>query len=197
MTEQTIDPFANAEKRPALSFKNAAPGTAYTVLVVDTPNLVQSRDFDTQELAFWPDSNDPIMAAVINVEHDGEPKSVWAVKPSSLFAAIAEAQAKAGAKIVPGGSLTITYTHEVPNAKKPHLNPAKQYTVTYSAPDAFAKATPAPLTPANPVQDVVSAYPGASPALAERLLSELASQEKAAGIIGLTPEVRVTLGYPA
>lgn len=134
-----IDPFDQI-KAPSLSFKDAAIGTSYTGVVDDSPNLVQSRDFDTGDLATWPDGN-PKMSAVINLIVGGELRSLWAQKPSALFAAITEARQSAGVPIAKGGTLTVTYIGDKPNATNPRLNPAKQYRVTYTAPNADAFAS--------------------------------------------------------
>lgn len=153
MTQTTVDPFASTEKRPSVSFKGAPVGTRYVLEVTDPPNTVQARDFDTRELDFWPDGN-PKMTVATNVvdKATGELKTLWAPKPSAMFQAIADAQKAAGALITAGGTLVVTFTHEVPNVEKPHLNPAKQYQVIYTPPNAFHDTQPAPAAaqPATP-----------------------------------------------
>lgn len=115
------DPFAN-DSAPSVSFKNAEVGTTKTLKVLEAPVLLQQRDFDSGEPAFWPANEDgsknPKMAAVVKVEdtEDGETKSVWAPKPSSLFAAIGAAQA--GTKLAPGDELVIQFYAEEPNKDK-------------------------------------------------------------------------------
>lgn len=117
------DPFAN-DSAPSVSFKNAEVGTTKTLKVLEAPVLLQQRDFDSGEPAFWPPNSDgtknPKMAAVVKVEdaEDGEVKSVWAPKPSSLFAAIGEAQTKSGGKLQPGDELVIQFYDEKPNPDK-------------------------------------------------------------------------------
>ena len=123
MTE--IDPFAGAEKAPSVSFKNAPVGTTYTGTVTDVPKLIQSRDFNTGEPAFWPASRpgeepNPKMSVVINFDVEGEPRSLWAQKPSAMFQALADAQRAAGAKIEPGAVLSVKFTGE-----KEHTDPEK------------------------------------------------------------------------
>lgn len=134
------DPFGGTSV-PSLSFKDKPVGTEYTGTVTEAPTLVQSRDYETGDLASWPDGN-PKMSAVLKLDIDGEERSVWAQKPSALFAAFAAAQKAAGAQIAVGGKLTIKYIGDKPNAKNPRLNPAKQYSVTYTAPDAFVGDAP-------------------------------------------------------
>lgn len=138
------DPFAAAEKAPALSFKDRPVGFGYLgCKVTGTPNTVQSIDFESGERATWPDGN-PKMSVVINVEYQGEPRSLWAAKPSALYAACGEAQRVSGLMIGPGVLLDVVYTGDVPNAKNPRLNPAKQYRISLrQASDAFADTGPA------------------------------------------------------
>lgn len=141
MTTQPNDPFAPTDSKPSVSFKSAPDGTSVTLEVTEVPTQIQSRNFDTRELDFWPDGN-PKMTVVTGVidKATGEAKSLWAPKPSSMFAAIVAAQQASGAQIAVGGTLVVTFTHEVPVEGKPHLNPAKQYQVTYTPPNPFAGA---------------------------------------------------------
>jgi hypothetical protein len=122
MTE--VDPFAGAEKAPALSFKDMPVGTTYQGVVTDTPKLVQSKDFNTGDPAFWPakpgQEPNPKMSVVVNLDVDGEPRSLWAQKPSAMFVALAEAQKTSGIKIAPGVKLAVRFTGE-----KPHTDPEK------------------------------------------------------------------------
>lgn len=139
MTTTDIDPFAGATKTPSLSFKNAPIGTVYEGVVVQAPELVQSRDYKTGEPAFWPakpgQQPNPIMCAVLVLSIDNEERSVWAQKPSALFAAIGEAQKTAGKRIEVGGVLAIKYTGDKPN-DDPKKEPAKQYAAKYTPPAA-------------------------------------------------------------
>lgn len=149
MSDYYDDPFANHEKRPALSFKGAPVGATVTCVVDAHPKLVQQRDFTTGTPATWPDGN-PKMAAVIDVTVNGQAMSVWASKPSSLFTAIAEAQDRAGTRIAPGGTLVIRFVGEKPNEKDPRLNPQKLYEAQYAPGSVFdTPSTPAPV--AQPV----------------------------------------------
>lgn len=143
MTEQYEDPFATTESLPALSFKDKPIGTSYTGRVLDRPKLVQSRDFETGERATWPDGN-PKMSVVTQLEVNGEKCSLWAAKPSAMFAAVAAAQQEAGTTITVGGTLTVTYVGDKPNEKNPRLNPQKQYAVKYAPPNAFETSQTSP-----------------------------------------------------
>ena len=138
-TEQD-DPFGDA-KVPSLSWKNAKIGDSVTGIVTKAPQMVQARDFDTGKPAFWPAAEgqtqgNPKMAAVVTMRRvdTEELVSVWAVKPSAMFTAIAEAQQKFGRRIEPGGTLTLSFTGEKPNTKNPRLNPQKLYSADYEGP---------------------------------------------------------------
>lgn len=143
MTAQHVeDPFAGAETHPSLSFKDKPVGTSYTGKVTKAPELVQARDYESGQPAFWKDGN-PQMTVVTTLEVNGEEVNLWAPKPSAKFRAIADAQKAAGAQIAVGGTLTITYSGEKPN-DNPRLNPQKLYTAVYRPPNAFEEAKPAP-----------------------------------------------------
>ncbi len=144
MTE--VDPFAGAEKAPALSFHEKPVGTTYEGVVTDTPKLVQSKDYNTGDPAFWPakpgQEPNPKMSVVVNLEVDGEPRSLWAQKPSAMFVALAEAQRTSGIKIEPGVKLAVRFTgenaHTDPEKIRKKLPPQKLYAVKLEA------APPAP-----------------------------------------------------
>lgn len=141
MSDTFVDPFAgSSDSRPAVSFKNALIGASVTGTVTEAPTMVHSRDFETGEPAYWPSKGagapEPKMSAVIGMTVDGEEKSLWVNKPSSLWQAVQDARQAAGSPIAVGGRLTVTFTGEKAN-KNPRLNPQKLYSVAYSAPDAF------------------------------------------------------------
>lgn len=126
-----LDPLADAESTPAVSWKNMPIGTSYTGTVVDPPQQVQSRDFDTGELRTW-DNGDPIWDVVTKLDIDGEVKGLWASKwkkEGSLYSALAKAQKALGRRIQAGDVLTVTFVGEEPNERNPKLNPRKLYTV--------------------------------------------------------------------
>jgi hypothetical protein len=136
MTAQhTEDPFAGVETHPSLSFKDKPIGTSYTGKVTKAPELVQARDYESGQPAFWSDGN-PKMTVVTTLEVGGEEVNLWAAKPSAMFRAIADAQKAAGAQIAVGGTLTVTFSGEKPN-DNPRLNPQKLYTAVYRPPNAF------------------------------------------------------------
>lgn len=147
MTAPTADPFAGGESTPSLSFKDAAIGFTYEGVITSPAELVQGKDFETGEPAVWKNkdgSTSPKYSVVIGVRLDnGEERSLWAVKPSAMFAALKDAQTKAGKPFEVGGKIAVRYTGDKPNEKNPRLNAAKQYAVKYEPPapkDAFASA---------------------------------------------------------
>lgn len=138
------DPFAGADKAPSLTFKGSPVGTVQTLAVSDYAKLVQSIDLDTDQPAVWPDGN-PKMCAVINgTNEQGEPRSIWASKPSSLFSAIADAQTavEKGYRVKPGDTIAIKFVSEDPPAKKawsPKRNFAAKITVGVAPPPAASE----------------------------------------------------------
>lgn len=156
MTSTAGDPFAQSDRTPSVSFKDKPIGTSYTLEVLEAPAMVQARDYESGEPAFWPDGGKKMTVVTKVVDKaTGETLSLWAPKPSALFAAISEAQKAAGAVIAPGGTLVVTFTGEKPNEKNPRLNPAKQYAVRYTPGDAFGAPQQPPALPAQ------TALPGA------------------------------------
>ena len=177
-----IDPFAGGEGNPSLSFKDKPHGTTYRGRVAELPALVQSRDFETGNPATWPDGN-PKMVVCTTLEIDGQLFSLWAPKPSALFAAIKEAQNAVGQQIAIGGTLEVTYTHDEPNKTNPRLNPAKQYRVTYTPPDAFGTSTSeAPVAAAESAPAAVAANPAEA---AKQLLASGLGVDDVAAATGL------------
>lgn len=152
------DPFGQPERHPSLSFRDAPIGTTYTGRVVEAPTLVRSRNYETGQPESWPDGN-PKMTALVVLEVDGQARSLWAPKPSSMFAAIGEAQKAAGARIMPGGTLSVRLVGTEPNRNNPRLNPQKLYAAHYTPPapgqgldDPFGKAVGHNGTPAQQPQ---------------------------------------------
>lgn len=138
MTQQPYDdPFATPDSVPALTFPSI--GTSYSGRVVELPTLVQQRIFETGEPDTWADGN-PKLTAVMRLDVDGEQRSLWAKKPSDLFAAIKRATVDKGTPIQLGGTIAVTYIGDKPNEKNPRLNPVKQYRVEYQPPSAFGDA---------------------------------------------------------
>lgn len=147
MTDNTPDPFAGGDSAPAVSWAVRGPdgsyssvpvGTTVVMHVTDEARLVQSRNFDDGKPKFWDDGN-PQMSAVVVGTVNGETKSIWASKPSSMFTAIKTAQDVAGSRISKGGILTVRLEGFKQGEDK-NKAPAKQYTATYQAANVFATA---------------------------------------------------------
>lgn len=179
------DPFAGGDKLPSVTFKDATIGTSYQLKVTKAPELVQARDYETGNPAFWPDGGAKMTVVTTVVDlATGEEKNLWAAKPSAMFRAIGDAQKAAGAQIKVGDTLTVTFTGEKPNEKNPRLNPQKLYSVTLATGDAFADQPPTP-TPAAPAAAApAAAAPAAPPALAAvpQYTPEQIAAARAAGI---------------
>lgn len=139
------DPFGDVST-PSVSFKDMPIGTSYTLEVLEAPSLVQSRNYESGQPDFWPDGN-PKMSVVTKVinKATGETLSLWAPKPSAMYAALGAAQKAAGGDpIAKGGTITVTFTGEKPS-DNPRLNAQKLYSASYTPPppvDAFAAADP-------------------------------------------------------
>jgi hypothetical protein len=157
------DPFDVPPSVPSLSFKDAPFGTTYLGKVVRLPSLVQQRDFESNDLEFWPDGQ-PKMTAVFHLDIPGMgERSVWCAKPSSLFAAVVAAQQANGQRMAIGDNVTVTLVGERPNETNPRLNAAKQYSVRIDPVDAFASNGHAPAQP----QAGVPTYGQAQPTISQ------------------------------
>lgn len=150
MTSLTIDPFAEQEKLPSVSFKDVPVGTWYEGDVVEAPSFAQSRDYDTNEPLFWQPNKkqstqpteQPVMSIVTVLEINGERRGLWASKwnkPGSMFSAIQEAQKTAGAQVTVGGRLAVGLIGIEPS-DNPKFNDRKLYAARYTPPNPFAGA---------------------------------------------------------
>lgn len=113
------NPFDKDSGNPAISFAtrddmgnliSLPKGTKIGGRVVGAPKLVQQRDFSSKSPAFWdpPANTQPKMAVVVDLDVNGETKSLWSKKPSDLFAAINKAMNDTGgAAIAIGDTLVI------------------------------------------------------------------------------------------
>ncbi len=138
------DPFSGGVKTAALSWKDLPIGSAFTLRIVEPPTLLHSRNYDDGTPAYWDaEKTQPKMCAVVTVKvlagpHSvGELRGVWAKKPSSLFAAIAAAQAESGERLAVGGTLKLKFAGETKHENK-RFNAIKNYKATYEGPDTFA-----------------------------------------------------------
>lgn len=154
MSEEQED-FFDEVSRPSISFKDREYGFFYEGVVIDPPRKLQSRDFESGNLAFWDDGT-PKMSVVFGIkvtacpdsEQIGEERSIWVAKGSNLYSAVAAGQRAGGGHVRKGGTIRVTFDSERPNEKNPKLNAIKQYTVNWTEPDGFAETTTAPAAPA-------------------------------------------------
>jgi hypothetical protein len=196
---QSADPFAAGEKIPSLSFNGLPAGTTFHFTVTGLDAGVQTTNFESGELEYWPDGNKKlanVITAAVD-EFDGDLRTIWARKPSALYRAFQEASKTSGIIWGPGVRGTITYTGEKPNEKNPRLNPQKLYAVTCQAPrsaDAFAEPVPSVAPAATAATAAAAAQ--AQPAQPFSLYGQPAqppapvapSTPAAAAIGNLTPE---------
>ena len=160
----------------AVTWKGLPLNQKVRLIVQGPAKLVQSRDFDTNEPAYWPAGADgvrnPKMSAVINVTQDGEERSLWAAKPSSLFSAIRDAQKAAGAVVATGGVLEVWITERQPHPTNPRMNDKNIFAASYTPGNAFAdEPAAAPTAP-------VSAPPPASGGQVAELKAQIANLRK-------------------
>lgn len=146
MTAPTTDPFAGSgESVPTLSFADAAVGTTYEGILQGPAEKVQGKEFGTDEPAVWRNKDgttSPKYSAVLRLKltDSGEERSLWAVIPSAMFAALKDAQTKAGKAFEEGGKLSVRFTGTEP-ASRPGLAAKKLYAAKYEPPapkDVFA-----------------------------------------------------------
>jgi hypothetical protein len=159
------DPFSGGVRIPSLSWKALPIGSTFTLQVLEGAKLLQSRNFETNEPAYWDDEKqNPVMSAVVNVRvltgpHSvGEDRSIWAQKPSDLFAAIAAAQQAAGTQIAPGGTLHLRFIGETPHKDK-RYSPIKNYAAKYDPPTASDAFTETPVAQPQYAQPARTAQP--------------------------------------
>jgi hypothetical protein len=162
-TPEAEDPFGTT-KTPSLSWKGLPVGSTFTLEVLAPAKILHSRDFSTGDPAFWDPvtKQSPILSAVVNVKvvagpHSvNEERSVWAQRPSNLYAAVADAQKAAQAKLAPGGILHLRFSGEKPH-ENPRFNAIKEYQAKYEPPAATADvfvptAQPSYVQPAQTTQ---------------------------------------------
>lgn len=159
--DPNYDPLASFDKVPAVSFDPSKPGgipenTWAKLKVTDYIKLVPDKD-DTGKPKFYEDSGKPVMKAVLPVEKDGEPRSLWAKKnfvEGGLFRALADAQRALGSRIGPGTELAVRWHWDTSKPKKLGNHP-KAYEVK-------AQAGEAPPPASDPLADSSAAAPASS-----------------------------------
>lgn len=145
MSINTADPFAGGESVPAISFAEAEVGTTHTGTITAPAELVQGKEFGTEEPATWKNKDgttSPKYSVVLNLSVGGEDRSLWAVKPSAMYQALKDALTAAGAKrFEVGGTLAVRFTGTEPSKNK-GFNPRKTYAAKYTAPTGGTGADP-------------------------------------------------------
>ncbi|MET9517006.1 hypothetical protein [Streptomyces sp. NPDC002994] len=176
--------------------KFPTPGATITGRLTQKPTVEQQRDIKDGSLKFWKDGN-PMKQLVVTVQtQERDPQNVDDDGRRRLFVkgqmknAIADAVRASGA---PGlevdGTLTVTFTHELP-AAGPGMSPAKQYAAQYvpAATNALHTPDPGTVQPAAPQQyapPAAAAVPGLTPqqhqaAMANPATAALLAQQQAA-----------------
>jgi hypothetical protein len=161
-------------KAPSVAFKIVGQG--HTMKITDWPSLKDSKNFETGQVERWQDGS-PKKIILVPVSINSEAHALWVTPGTALFAAVEAAQNAAGAEIAPGGTLSVTYTHDVPSSKGAHFAPAKQYSATYAPPSAFTKAADPFAQAAGPVTPAASSTPpapapsAAAPAAGKQMIS--------------------------
>ena len=155
------DPFAEAQKFPAVSWANAPVGTVVTGVISRLPKELQDVDYATKLPKTWPDGQ-PQMTVVTCIDitlPSGavETRGLWAKKPSSMFVALGKAQQDSGTRFAIGGTLQVRFTGTQP-AKKPGMHPQKLFEARYSPPASTGPDPWAP--PAQTPQPPPSSAPG-------------------------------------
>lgn len=144
------DPLEGLDPAPSAFVDGDGVGTTYTMILEGPLTQMQGRNFDTNELEFWPDNN-PKMVVVARgfvKEYGGELRSFWAKKPSKMFAAFREAQQEAGERMAAGGTLLVRRTGQEPPPPGKRGKPTWLYRAKYIPPK-----------PADPMDDEPPARP--------------------------------------
>lgn len=132
MTTPHDDPFSGSESAPAISFKDEADGAVKKIIADGPARSVQGRDFQTGDPVYWvpgqrgkkstTPSDNPVMNAVINgVSPDGEPCSLWAQRPSDLYAKLVDAMKAHGPsyRIKAGDEIAVKLVRREPTNGSP------------------------------------------------------------------------------
>jgi hypothetical protein len=136
-----------AAKAPSVKFDKFGDTITGRVL---TAEVQQDRDFLSGNLLTW-DNGDPRKVLIVTIatdlhdpkiDNDDGARRIWA--RSALAGAIKGAVARSGARFLPGGTLTITYTHDKEPTGPKKQYPSKQYTAEYQGPPAGFSAEQLP-----------------------------------------------------
>lgn len=138
MSDNTnTNPFDKEGGHPVISFAardemgnmvSKPKGTRIGGRVVEAPKLVQQRNFNTKQPDWWDaEKTQPKMAVVTALDVNGVTMSLWAKKPSDLFAAINKVMNETGGgPIVIGDTLFVELVGAT-MGDDPNKAPAKNY----------------------------------------------------------------------
>jgi hypothetical protein len=121
---------------PSLKFPEI--GTEHEVTVVGEAYEEQQKDFDTDELLFWPDGNKrmqlvvPVETEVLDDEIEDDGLRRWYVKGQGKQALVKALRAAKRRDVEIGGQLRIRYAQDGPKEGK--KKPPKIYEVGYVPP---------------------------------------------------------------
>lgn len=132
------DLFEN-EGGPSAKSLLKAKGDKFTGRVLGPAKKIQTKDFDTEEPAFWPAKGNeepkPKLAHVINLDINGEIRSLWCPIPSDLNAKLLDALRNAEVRNVEAdGFLTVELVGEEPRKGGKKGYAKKLHAVTYVKP---------------------------------------------------------------
>jgi hypothetical protein len=116
-------------------------GDVVTGTITEEPRVRQSRDYDSNEPAFWPDGGavEELVITLATTQRDStieddDGRRLFVVNSAAKKAALREAVRQAQAKgLAVGGRLQVTFTHEA-EPKKRGARGAKQFTARYAPP---------------------------------------------------------------
>lgn len=142
---QNPDDFMDGAAVHSASFKGMPPIT-HAGEIVEPPELVQQRDYDSNEPLAWPDGRPKMMLKVVIQTDQRDPQDPDDDGKRGIYLrykmkdAVQEAIKKAGQKGAPkmGGWLSLTYYADDVAAKRGRNEPPKLYRAEYRPPDPWA-----------------------------------------------------------
>jgi hypothetical protein len=130
---------------PSAKFKSI--GDSVSGVIVKPPVVQQMRDYETNEPLFYEDGNPKRQIVITLQTEDCEDDDDDGVRnlycKAQMQTAIRVALRKAKVrKLEVGGTLTVTFSSEIPNANK-KMKPTKQFKASYIPPETDPHAEPA------------------------------------------------------
>ena len=128
-----LDAFLSSSGAPAFKFENVGDTVKGRIVAAETREAIACG---TGEVDRWPNGN-PKEQLVVTLEDDsGDQYRIFAVKPSAMFVAIADAVKKVGQGFREGGTLAVKFSGTKPSEK--YGTPQKLYAAKYEPPTAVA-----------------------------------------------------------